>query len=166
MSTLVEERDAVAEYRAAAKAKRDGRPWLKYRMRPGVGRHEQRDRDGLVRSYPMNSLVESQDDLAERWPEKFEIVRDQAPLTPEQVQVPAGYKLVKVGEEGLPQVMNGAGTPAKPIAAPKPPQSLHTKESLAALDLPSLILVAQDEEIAIKGFEKDRQRIIAAILGK
>ncbi len=168
MSTLIEEQAAAAEWAAKVKAKRDARPWARYRLKKvaangqPTGRHEQKDRDGVVRSYPAGSVIESQEDLAERHPEKFEIIREEIPLSPEQVLVPAGYKLVKVGDAPLPNVMNGGTIP--PPAPPKQP--LHTKESLGQLDLPSLLLLAADEEVAVRGFEKDKGRVIAAILGK
>lgn len=171
MATLIEEQDVMTAWRAQVKAKRDARPWARYRLRPvaangqPTGRHEQKDRDGIVRSYPAGSIVESQEDLAERWPDKFEIIREDVPRRPEDVAVPAGYKLVKVDAPAV----TGAATPSAPVkddlAKPKA-GSLHSKESLTALDLPSLLLIASDEEVVVKGFEKDKQRVINAILGK
>ncbi len=164
MTTDTQERPKVltADERAA-------RPWRKYRLLPKAanglptGRHMQVDKDGRTRMYPAGSILESQEDLAERDPGKFEVVRDEMPRRPEDVLVPAGYKLVKDDAPAAGSSPQAVPPPAAP-AAGKPP--LHTRESLQALTVEALRGIAADEEIEVKGHEKDKDWMVKAILGK
>lgn len=109
---------------------------MKHRLRPGVGLHIANDAVGKERVYKPGDVVESSSDLSQRWPEKFERVFDDVP--------------VSKGE-------NSPGAGESNTSAPITPN--NSVDTFDAMTLDELRKFAAEEEIDIRSAKTKAEAI-------